>query len=321
MAQTCPACGHQWGGRREEQRIDRKAALAAYDKLREVQQEILFTLYRLDILSQQTIGDTFFQATESKKRNETAGKNLVVLERAGLVVRHDAEAKYHFKVFYSLSPEGMYACTNVEKQGRPIRKVRESKAKALKSSIHFQHHLYLADVVCSFIAEERKGHGELLDFQGDGEVCYVFPFLGSRRRLQPDSTVLWTNGEEPYLFFLELENRHSTLRDAEEKVKKYVFMSAAGYNTGDYFRKTLGQTEFPPLLIVGVRRNQLIGLRRSIINGVLQAHAGMLPDVSRRVVIALAALDDIKAQGVLGTCWECPLQAKACGFEALFRLN
>ena len=117
MAQNCPACGYVWGGRRPEQKIDRKAALLAYDKLREVQQDILRTLYRLDILSQQTIGDTFFQATESKKRNELAGKHASVLQRAGLVVRHNPEAKYHFKVFYGLSPEGMYACANVEKEG------------------------------------------------------------------------------------------------------------------------------------------------------------------------------------------------------------
>ena len=113
----------------------------------------------------------------------------------------------------------------------------------MKSSIHFQHHLYLADVACSFIAEERKGHGELLDFRGDGEVCYVFPFLGSRRRLQPDSTLLWTDGKKPFLFWLELENRHSTLRDAEEKIRKYLYMEQAGYNPGDYFKQVLGQND------------------------------------------------------------------------------
>jgi hypothetical protein len=99
LAQTCPSCGHQYGGRKEEQKIDRKVALAAYDRLKSPNPEILQNLYRFQTMSQQQIGSCFFDAASPKKRSELAAYHLRDLAKAGLVEPVTPTARHHYKNF------------------------------------------------------------------------------------------------------------------------------------------------------------------------------------------------------------------------------
>jgi DNA-binding transcriptional ArsR family regulator len=222
VATTCPACGHAFGGKKQEQKIDRKETLAAYDRLREVQQDILFNLYRFTFLSLQQVADTFFDATEKNKRKELAGKHLAVLRSAGLVIEEQRRDQ-HSKKFYSPSREGMFVCQVEEKQdARKVKRVRESQAHVILSSIHANHRQGINDVMTSFLKAERHGLGELTYYAGDREVTYIFSSGGSRRRLQPDSTFLWSADGKGCLAWLEFENSRACVADLEDKVKKYL---------------------------------------------------------------------------------------------------
>jgi hypothetical protein len=309
MTTTCPACGHQYNGKRPEQRIDRREALARYDKLREVQQDILFNCYRFTFLSLRQIADTYFDAATKDKRSELAGKHLAVLRSAGFLTeeqRHDQ----HSKKFYYPSREGMFVCQVEEKQdARKIKRVKESQAHSILSSIHSRHRQGINDVMTSFLKAERHGLGELTYYAGDRDITYIFSSGGSRRRLQPDSTFLWSANGKGYLAWLELENSRASVADLEEKVKKYLQFESAGYSRGDTYRQALAVDRFPPLLVVAAKESQLPGLRRAIVHGVLQAHAGTIQDVATRVVIGLTSLDLIREYGALGDVWEAVLQA------------
>jgi hypothetical protein len=321
VATTCPACGHQFGGKKLEQRIDRKAALAAYDKLRLVQQDILFNLYRFTFLSLRQIADTYFDAAEKDKRSELAGKHLAVLKAKGLVVEEQRRDQ-HSKKFYYPSREGMFVCQVEERQdARKIKRVKESQAHSILSSIHSRHRQGINDVMTSFVKAERHDLGELTGYWGDRDITYIFSSGGSRRRLQPDSTFLWSANGRGHLAWLELENSRASVADLEEKIKKYLGFESAGYNRGDTFKKALAVDQFPPLLVVAAKPSQLPGLRRAILHGVLEAHVGTIQDVATRVVIGLTSLDLIREYGALGDVWEPVLQAKGlCNFTGLFDL-
>lgn len=324
MATTCPACGHAFGGKKQEQKIDRKATLATYDKLREVQQEILFNLYRFTFLSLQQVADTFFDATEKNKRKELAGKHLAVLRSAGLVIEEQRRDQ-HSKKFYYPSREGMFVCQVEEKQdARKVKRVKESQAHNILSSIHSRHRQGINDVMTSFVKAERHGLGELVFYAGDREVTYIFSAGGSRKRLQPDSTFLWSANGKGHLGWLELENSRASVADLEDKIHKYLQFENAGYSRGDTYRIALAVDQFPPLLVVAVKRGQLPGLRRAIVHGVLHAQVGTLGDVAKRVVVGLACLDDIREEGVLGDdVWESPLHGltRRLGLKELFTLR
>lgn len=308
MAQTCPACGHQFGGKKQEQKIDRKAALLAYDKLRPVQQDILWSLYRFIFLSRQQVADTYFDAIDPGKRSELAGKHLHAIKARGLLIeeqRHDQ----HDKKFYYPSREGMFVCQVEEKQdARKIKRVKESQAHNILSSIHARHRQGINDVMMSFVKAERRGLGELIYYAGDRDITYIFSAGGSRKRLQPDSTFMWSASGRGFLAWLELENSRASAVDLEEKIHKYLQFESAGYSRGDTYRKALAVDQFPSLLVVAAKRSQLPGLRRAIVHGVLHAQVGTLGEVSKRVVVGLACLDDVVDIGVLGEVWEAPLQ-------------
>jgi hypothetical protein len=309
LAQTCPSCGHQYGGRKEEQKIDRKVALAAYDRLKSPNPEILQNLYRFQTMSQQQIGSCFFDAASPKKRSELAAYHLRDLAKAGLVEPVTPTARHHYKNFYTPSSSGMFVGqTLAAGDARSIKRVKESKAHKLLSSIHANHHLYIVDSLAGFVKAEYRGEGQLT-YWGDREVNYVFGYLGSRRRIQPDATCIWSTPSNAYTFWVEMENRLGSIDEMVEKIRKYIFFSVAGDFRGDVFRQTLGVDQFPVLLVVAARRNQVKTLRQAIITGVLSAKVGTIQEMARKVVIGLAALDDIKREGALGhRVWEPVLQ-------------
>jgi hypothetical protein len=300
--------------------VDRKTTLANYDRLRSIQQDILFNTYRFVFLSRRQVADTYFDAANPGKRSELAGKHLAVLRSKGFVVeeqRHDQ----HDKKFYYPSPGGMFVCATEEKQdARQVKRVKESQAHAILSSIHSRHRQGINDVMTSFIKAERHGLGELTYYAGDREVTYIFSAGGSRRRLQPDSTFLWSANGRGYLVWLELENSRASVADLEAKILKYLLFESAGHNTGDAYRKALAVNRFPPLLVVAANPNQLPGLRQATLRGVLSAHVGTIPDVAKRVVIGLSYLDDVMDIGQLGECWQAPLQGtgRLHKFEGLY---
>jgi hypothetical protein len=315
----CPACGYQLTAKKSGENIDRKSVLQIYDGLPEKQTDILWFLARFTVASQQQISDTFFDAANPWDRKISASKHLSSLERHGLVERHDGGPRHHGKVFYSLSPSGMFWCEVEVKGGTGnVKRLRDVKAKALLSSVHANHHLATVDVMSSFVRPERQGEGELLWYQGDKAVTYNYLYGGSRRKLQPDSTFLWSAGGQAYNCWLEIENKKSSSDLFVEKVRKYAWFSVAGEHPGDTFRQTLGVNTFPPLLVVCVRRGQLPGLRQAVIRGVLASRIGTIRNISRRVVIGLACLDDVREVGVFGEVWEAVLQARGpLGFEGL----
>lgn len=319
MAMTCPACGHISGGKIPEQKIDRKAALVAYDRLKSLNAQILWNLYRFQTMSQQQVGDCFFDAASPKKRSELAGYHLGHLTKVGLVEAIEPTAQHHYKNFFTPSPSGMFIGQTLEQgDARKIKRVKDSKAHVLLSSIHANHHLFVIDSLVGFVKAEQHGEGQLY-YWGDREVNYVFGWMGSRRRIQPDATCIWSIKKRAYNFWVEVENRLGSLDEMVEKVRKYLFFAVAGDFRGDVFRRTMGVNEFPVLLVVAARRNQVKGLRQAILTGVLSAQVGTIQDVATRVVIALAALDDIKCEGVLGPVWEAVLQAQGpVGFINLF---
>jgi hypothetical protein len=319
----CPVCGYQLTSQNTGERIDRKAVLAIYDGLPGKQVDVLFFLHRFVLASQQQISDTFFDAENPRDRKISASKHLASLLNKGLVERHVGGPRHNGKVFYSLTPSGMFAC-EVEARGgtRNVKRLRDVKAHSLLSSVHAKHHLAVVDVMASFVRAERRGEGELLTYAGDKETTFSFVHLGSRRKIQPDSALLWSSNNRAFNAFLELENRKSSSEQFVEKIVKYLWFSQAGNNVGDVYKQTLGVNSFPPLLVVAVRKGQLPGLRQATIKGVLEAHVGTLPEVSKRVVVALAALDDIRETSVFGECWQAPLQARGpMGFEELFSLR
>ena len=306
---THTACGHIWGGRKQEQKIDRKAALVAYDRLKSPNAEILWNLFRFQTMSQQQVGDCFFDAASPKKRSELAGYHLGHLSRVGLVEPVPPTAQHHYKAFFTPSHSGMFIGQTLEQgDARKIKRVKESKAHKLLSSIHANHHLFVADSLAGFVKAEYRGEGQLT-YWGDREGNYVFGYLGSRQRIQPDATCIWSTEERAYKFWVEVENRLGSLDEMVEKIKKYIFFSVAGDRRGDVFRRSLGVNQFPVLLVVAARKNQLPSLRQAIINGVLRGCPRPIPETAKKVVIALAALDDIREVGVLGPVWEAPLQA------------
>jgi hypothetical protein len=196
------------------------------------------------------IADTYFDAATKDKRSELAGKHLAVLRSAGFLTeeqRHDQ----HSKKFYYPSREGMFVCQVEEKQdARKIKRVKESQAHSILSSIHSRHRQGINDVMTSFLKAERHGLGELTYYAGDRDITYIFSSGGSRRRLQPDSTFLWSANGKGYLAWLELENSRASVADLEEKVKKYLQFESAGYSRGDTYRQALAVDRFPPLLVV-----------------------------------------------------------------------
>jgi hypothetical protein len=306
----CPACGYQLASKIPGEKIDRKAVLQIYDGLPEKQVDILFFLSRFIVASQQQLADTFFTASNPRDRKISCSKHLASLLNKGLVERHAGGPRLNGRVFHSLSPAGMFAC-EVEVHGdtRSVKRLRDVKAHSLLSSVHVAHHLATVDVMSSFVRAEREGRGELLLYAGDKQITYNFLHLGSRRKIQPDSTLLWSANNTAYNCWLEIENKPNCSEQFVEKVMKYCWFESAGDQQGDTYRRTLGVNSFPPLLVVAVRRGQLPGLRQAAVRGVLEAHVGTIPKVAERVVIALAALDDIREVGALGPCWEIPLQA------------
>jgi hypothetical protein len=320
---SCPACGYKLDSKMSGERIDRKGVLATYDYLPEKQVDVLHFLHRFTLASQQQIATTFFNAANPKDAKISCSKHLSSLERHGLIQRHAGGPRHNNKIFYSLTPGGMFCC-EVEARGdtRTVKRLKEVKAHALLTSAHAKHHLYVVDVMSSFVRAERRGEGELTDYWGDREVSYVFPFLGSRRQLQPDSTFVWSTEKQAHLAWLELENRKGSSDQFVEKTIKYFYFANAGNQPGDVYKVALGIDRFPPLLVVTVRRTQLHSLRRGIIKGALQSKTGTLPDISRRIVIGLAALDDVRNDGVFAPVWEAPLQARGLlGLEELFGLR
>lgn len=255
---TCPDCGHVFAGTRGGQRVDRRKALEAWGKLRDVQRDICWFLYRHRLVTKLQIASAYFTARDEGNRKNSAQNNLNHLMTVGLIRRMEGERKQHYRVFYTLTVEGVYACQAEEKNaGSKVRRIKALKADELLDSPRWRHHLYVTDVLTTFVAAERRGQGDLLDYRVDGETCFVFPFLGSRRRLQPDAMFTWSTHAGAQLAFLELENKHSSLADAEEKIRKYVWMESAGTFRGDYFRRTLAVNKFPVLLVVGVRKAQI----------------------------------------------------------------
>jgi hypothetical protein len=216
----------------------------------------------------------------------------------------------------------MFVCQVEERQdARKIKRVKESQAHSILSSIHSRHRQGINDVMTSFVKAERHDLGELTGYWGDRDITYIFSSGGSRRRLQPDSTFLWSANGRGHLAWLELENSRASVADLEEKIKKYLGFESAGYNRGDTFKKALAVDQFPPLLVVAAKPSQLPGLRRAILHGVLEAHVGTIQDVATRVVIGLTSLDLIREYGALGDVWEPVLQAKGlCNFTGLFDL-
>ena len=334
--QTCPDCGAKIGGKKEPQRIDRRGALEAWNNLSDRQREPVWFLYRFRLASQQQIANALYTLTDPKNRLNKAKNCLNYLQKLNLVYPLAGGAKTNGKRFYTLTDEGNFCCQAEEKAGgKHVRKIKGLRAAELLDSPAWKHHYYLVDVMASFVRAERAGLGELVYFCGDGEVDYKFlaPSIGTKH-LRPDSTIMWSDGgPRPYLCWLELEHKHATLNDFVEKVSKYVRFSRAGSQPGDTYKIATGQNEFPVLLIVAVKgsqydpdhQGQLPGLRQSIVRGVLAGAGGeTLPNLSRRVVIGLAALDDIRERGVLTDIWQPVLQGTARGltsFTGLFDLR
>ncbi len=329
---TCPDCGARIGGIREVQRVDRKGALQTWETLTPTAQEVLRLLYRFRLASHWQVGDAIYLDSNAANRKNRAKNQLVRLQKLGLVQRLDGEKKHHGMAFYSLTDEGIFCCQAEQKAGgKHVKKVKSLKARELLDSPAWKHHRYLTDVMASFAAAEKAGLGELLDCHGDGQVTYHYKSVGGKKSLRPDSTILWSDGHDTYLCWLELEHKHATLDEFVEKIKKYVQFSRAGSQPGDAYKVATGQNEFPVLLVVAVkgsqfdanRQGQLGGLRKSILRGVLQGAGGEgLPDISRRIVVGLTGLEDIKHEGVLSEVWEPVLQrgGTLVGFEGLFRL-
>jgi hypothetical protein len=266
-------------------------------------------LYRHRLATTLQLANAFFTANEERHRKNTAKNHLNHLINVGLVQRLDGDGRHHNRAFYTLTDAGVFCCQAEEKMGGcNVKRIKTLRASELLDSQKWKHHSYIVDVMASFSAAERRGDGTLLDYRGDGDTRFAFPFLGSTRRLQPDSMFTWSSGGKAYTAFLELENRHASFADVENKIRKYVMMESAGSSRGDYFRKTLGVNQFPPVLIVVVHSNELPGMRQAVLRGVLGASCGTLQDLAKRVVIGLAALDDVVDIGAQGECWECPLQ-------------
>lgn len=323
---TCPDCGAKIGGKREAQRVDRRGALETWEALSETAREVVWFLYRHRLVSHWQVGDAIYLDKDAGNRKNRAKNILTRLQKLGLVQRLDGEKKHHGRAFFSLTDAGIFCCQSEEKAGgKHVKKVKSLKPQELLDSPAWRHHYYLTDVMVSFGNAEKRGLGELLDYHGDGEMDYKFvaPSIGTKH-LRPDGTVMWTEGSRPYLCWIELEHRHATLDDAVEKVKKYVLFSRAGSQPGDTCKRLTGQNEFPVLLVVAVKASQLPGLRQAIIRGVLAGCGGeTLPEVSKRVVIGLAALEDIKELGVLGdTVWDPVLQrgGSLVALDGLFEL-
>jgi len=326
MVTTCPACGNRWGGKRQAQQVNRKAALQTWDKLKDVQQDMCWFSYRFKVGTKQQLADAFFSTRKDKKVRWNITKNhLNHLVSVGLVIRHEGDKKHNHRAFYYLTPEGVYCCQAEERKGgRNVKKIKALKAPELIDSPKWKHALYLNDVMASFITAERKGLGELQAYWGDYERVFRFKSLGGSQRLLPDSTILWTDGERTYLCWLELENRRGSYDDIVEKIRKYILLWRAGNFSGDTYKVETGQDAFPVLLVVGVKRGELPGLRQAIISGVLAAKVGTLQEISKHVVIGLAALDDVVDIGVLAAgVWESPLQGsgRLHSFEELFGLR
>lgn len=321
---TCPTCGEIIGGKREASTVDRREALGAWQGLSETAREVVWFLYRHRLASHWQIGDAIYLDSNAGNRKNRAKNVLHRLQKLGLVQRLDGGKKHHGRAFFSLSDAGIFCCQAEAKAGgRNVKKLKSLKPHELLDSPAWRHHYFLTDVMASFINAERRGLGELIDYHGDGEMDYRFVAASiGTKHLRPDATVLWSDGQRPYLCWLELEHRHATLDDAAEKIKKYVLFSRAGSQPGNTYKRLTGQNQFPVLLVIAVKASQLSGLRQSIIRGVLAGCGGeTLPEVSKRVVVGLVALDDIREHGVLGPCWEAVIQARGLvRFEELFGL-
>lgn len=306
----CPACGYALAARKQGQRIDRKVVLATYDNLPEKQVSILDFLVTFTVASQLTLADVFSDAASQRERKISISKHLASLHKHGLVERIEGGPRHNGKVFYAPTEAGMFAY-EVERRGdtRNVKKLKQVKAHTLLCSTHSKHDLAVTEVMSSFVRTEREGRGELTGYWPDKSITYNFVHGGSRRKLQPDSTFIWSSSGQALNGWLEVENKKAYSDLFAEKVMKYVWFE---YNErGETFRRTLATNRFPVLLVVAVRRGQVPGLRQAILKGVLGAHVGTIPDIAKRVVIGLACLDDVREEGVFSDIWEGVLQAKA----------
>lgn len=320
---TCPACGCRFEGKRIIKTVDRQGALQSWDKLKEAQHDICWFLYRFKVGTKQELAEAFFfNRKEQKARWNIAKNNLNHLENVGLVIRFEGGNQQHHRAFYYLSDAGIYCCQAEEKKaGRNVKRIKALKAPQLIDSPRWKHTLAINNVMASFVAGEQQGFGFLQGYWGDGEKCYEFNSLGGRKKLFPDSTIIWAANKRVYYGWLELENRHASLDDLIEKIEKYIKFKRA--SNGNTFRISTGQYLFPVLMVVGVRRGQLPGLRQSVLSGILRGTNGApIAITAKEIVVAVTCLDYVSEFGVFGEIWDAVIQGlgRCISFEELFNL-
>lgn len=300
------------GAKHDPDRLPRKEALKIYDtELTDIHRRIIMALYRYRLMTREQIARLIFEYSIDSATHR-AGQYLGTLQKRGLVQINELIKRENQKVqpetrkkhFYSLTDAGMYVI--LAHQGKKsitrIKKIIEDK---LVSPNFIDHHLESVDCAISFDTARNKEPGKLLEWDGDGMVLYKFKHKGATHKIYPDGRGIWTNGEKSYLYLMELERRHASTHDVQEKIKKYVY-----FFQSREFTRFEGTYQFPTILLVAKDEHKMTVLRRAVTLGTLKAHSS-IPHVAPYIVFGLTLLENLQSGSPFDPIWETPLQGGA----------
>lgn len=274
-------------------RLDKREALRLYGSLTPTEHTCLHFLHDVDLATIDQVGLVVSGSETPAYRDIVAGRALNSLVKKGLAERYPPAYVKNNKTrrrFFALSVEGMYVAI-AETPKTTLRHQQQRKAERLLNSNTFDHHLATVDLYTRLAAKINSDVGELLEWQSDGREVYLFKWLGSRRRLEPDARGVWRwNDGSITSFFVEFEISVGGQERIADKVNRYSYY----WESGAFIRRENSKL-FPVVIFVTTtteKANQLIRF--------IQPQPEFKKAYFR---VALTCVEYILEHGIFGEIW------------------